>query len=361
MKASILLFLSICLAGISTHAGEDPKQWITFDGFSGPGVGKHIVLISGDEEYRSEEALPQLAKILTTQHGFKTTVVFPIDPKSGLIQPNIRNNIPGLHNLDDADLMVIATRFRSLPDSQMKHIDQFLMSGKPVIGMRTATHAFNMGGNYGRYSFNYRPKDGKHKEWSQGFGRLVLGETWISHHGGHKHEACRGVLAPGSGGNPIVNGIKDGDVWGPTDVYGVRLPLPDDSKHIILGQVTKRGGEFDPADKWFGMRPSDKPLPSTHKKNNPLMPVAWLKSYQIEGGKKGQAFNTTMGSSTDLESAGLRRLLVNASYYLLDMKVPKNGTRVDLVGNFKASQYGFKKDQYFIDLNRKPEDFRLKF
>jgi hypothetical protein len=342
-------------------ADEDPAQWITFDGFGGPGVGKHIVLIAGDEEYRSEESLPQLAKILATQHGFRCTVVFPIDPETGIIQPNHQNNIPGLSNLASADLMVMQTRFRSLPDEQMKHIDQYLLSGKPVIGMRTATHAFNIGGNYQRYSYNYNPKGGDQAAWAQGFGRLVLGETWISHHGNHKHEACRGVLADGVSDHPITRGIGDGDVWGPTDVYGVRLPLPGDSKPIILGQVTKRNGDFDPEDKWFGMRPTDEPLPATNQKNNPLMPIAWTKSFQVPGGKPGVSFCTTMGSSTDLESAGLRRLLVNAVYFLLEMPVPSHGTQADLVGNYQPSQFGFFKNEHFVELNRRPIDFRLKY
>ena len=78
------------------------------------------MLVSGDEEYRSEEALSQLAKILATHHGFDCTVLYAIDPKTGEINPNEQTNIPGLEALRDADLMVIATRFRNLPDEQMK-------------------------------------------------------------------------------------------------------------------------------------------------------------------------------------------------------------------------------------------------
>src|SRR5580698_3426910 len=88
----------------------------------GHAKGKNIVLISGDEEYRSEEGLPQLAKILATYHGFRCTVLFAIDPTNGTIDPNRNDNIPGLEALATADLMVIATRFRNLPDRQMKHV-----------------------------------------------------------------------------------------------------------------------------------------------------------------------------------------------------------------------------------------------
>ena len=118
-------------------------QWVVYQGAEGPGQGKNVVLISGDEEYRSEEALPQLAKILAKHHGFTCTVLFAIG-KDGSIDPNRNDNIPGLEALRKADLMIIATRFRDLPDDQMKEIDDYVESGRPVIGMRTATHAFNI-------------------------------------------------------------------------------------------------------------------------------------------------------------------------------------------------------------------------
>src|SRR5262245_32995570 len=165
------------LVGFSASAAAaDP--WLSLEGGDGPGKGKHIVLVGGDEEYRSEEALPQLAKILAKHHGFRCTVLFAIDPADGTINPNINNNVPGLEKLKDADLMVIFLRFRDLPDDQMKHIVDYVESGKPVIGLRTATHAFDIGPGktYARYSW-------KSREWPDGFGRQVLGETWISHHG----------------------------------------------------------------------------------------------------------------------------------------------------------------------------------
>src|SRR5262245_26307576 len=116
--------------------------WVVYEGGAGPGKGKHVVLVSGDEEYRSEEALPQLARILAKHHGFKCTVLFAIDPADGTINPVKNDNIPGLEALKTADLMVIFTRFRDLPDEQMKHIVDYIESGKPVVGLRTATHAF---------------------------------------------------------------------------------------------------------------------------------------------------------------------------------------------------------------------------
>jgi len=294
--------------------------WVVYEGGKGPGAGKHIVLISGDEEYRSEEALPCLGKILSVHHGFKCTVLFAIDPKTGAIDPNQSSNIPGLQAVETADLVIMLLRFRDLPDDQMKYIVDYVEAGKPILGMRTSTHAFNIRKHqtYKKYTNGFGGDD-----YKGGFGRQVLGEKWISHHGAHKRESTRGLIAPGAKKHPIAIGIKDGDIWGPTDVYGVRLPLPGDSKPIVLGQVL------------VGMKFDDKPLEG--KKNDPMMPVAWTKSY-----KGARIFNTTMGAATDLVAAGTRRMLINGAYWCLGMEdqiTPDSS--VELVGEFKPTAYGF--------------------
>lgn len=299
------------------------EPWVVYDGGDGPGKGRHIVLVSGDEEYRSEDALSQLGRILAKRHGFRCTVLFAVDPKTGEINPVIRDNIPGLEALRTADLMIIATRFRDLPDAQMRHITDYVDAGKPILGMRTATHAFNIpaGRTYHRYSYNSREAD-----WDGGFGRRVLGETWINHHGQHGKQSTRGVIAAGMKDNPIVRGCED--IWGPTDVYGVRLPLPGDSRAVVLGQVLE------------GMKPADKPVAG--KPNDPMMPVAWVRSYAGEKGRTGRAFTTTMGAATDLESEGMRRLLVNAAYWCIGMeaRIPAKAD-VTLVGRYDPLPFGF--------------------
>jgi hypothetical protein len=311
------------LVSLSGTAATAADPWIVFDGSDGPGKGKHIVLVSGDEEYRSEESLPQLAKILAKHHGFKCTVLFAIDPKDGTINPNQRNNIPGLKALRTADLLVIFTRFRDLPDDQMKYIVEYVESGRPIIGMRTATHAFDI-----KSSKTYARYDWRSREWEGGFGRQVLGETWINHHGAHGKQSTRGILAKEAGGHPIVRGIQDGDIWGPTDVYGVRLPLPGDSRPLVLGQVL------------VGMSPSDPPVPG--KQNDPMLPIAWVKSYGGKQGVSARIFSTTMGASQDLLSEGLRRLLVNSCYWAskLEEQIPAR-SNVELVGEYKPRPFGF--------------------
>jgi type 1 glutamine amidotransferase len=367
MKTLLYLFLCIATISCSTSNKETKSQsdstqlWLTLEGKPDRPT---VVLVSGDEEYRSEEGLPQLAKILSTKHGFNCTVLFAQDPaKPGIINPNYTKNIPGLEKLKDADLMVMLTRFRALPDEQMQLIDDYLKSGKPVIGIRTSTHAFHFTKNdstskwkhYGNY---YKGDD----EWKDGFGRLVLGENWISHHGNHKHQSTRGVAATGEEKHPILNGIGAGEIWGPTDVYGVRLPLPGDSKPIVLGQVINRAGEYNENDLMYGMKFTDNEVAGIEvikddagketkiNRNDPMMPIAWTKSYQIPGGKKGKVFTTTIGSSTDLLAEGTRRMIVNSVFWCLDLSVPEKAD-VGLVGNYNPTAYAFRDDEYWTKKN----------
>jgi hypothetical protein len=141
------------------------------------------------------------------------------------------------------------------------------------------------------------------------------------------------VVAPGAAGHPILRGIADGDVYGPTDVYGVRLPLPGDSQPLLLGQVVA------------GLTPDTPPVQGG--KNNPMMPIAWTKTYSVERGPSGRAVTTTMGASQDLLSEGVRRLLVNACYWAmgLESQIPAKSD-VTIVGAFEPSPFktnGFKK------------------
>ena len=307
------------------------EQWIVFDGYDGPGKGKHIVFVTGDEEYRSEESMPQLAKILAKHHGFKCTVLFAVNKQTGQIDPQTQDNIPGLEALETADLMVIFIRFRDLPDEQMKHIVDYINSGKPIVGLRTSVAGFDFKRykTYAQYSF-------RDKELEGGFGRQVLGETWIRHYGRHQRESTRGLIAKGMESHPIVKGVED--IWGPSDVYGITT-LSGDSKPLIMGQVL------------VGMNRGDEPNPGKE-----LVPIAWTKTYTGERGKTSRVFTTTMGHGGDFKSEGFRRLLVNACYWALDMenKIPEK-SKVDFVGEYNPKGIGFGQHKRGL----KPSDHKI--
>ncbi|MDA1015579.1 MAG: ThuA domain-containing protein [Planctomycetota bacterium] len=312
----------VALAACVLTASASFAESLVFKGGDGPGKGKRIVLISGDEEYRSEEAVPMLGKILSQRHGFTCTVLFSLDPNKGYIDPNNQRNLPGLEALDDADLMIVATRFRTPSDDQMKPFAAYLAAGKPVIGLRTATHGFQ-----GKWSF---------------FGRQILGEQWVAHHGGHKREGCRGVIEAANAKHPVLNGVKD--VFAPSDVYTVKN-LTDDATILLRGAVTET---LDPASK-----------PVKNKKNDPMMALAWLRDYKSPSGAKGKAFCTTMGASVDLVSNDARRIVVNAAYHLTGLDVPE-AANVEFVDPFYPSFYGFIRDKTFwAKRNLHPEDFGL--
>ncbi len=330
---------------------ETPIQWLEFNKNSD---AKHIVFVSGDEEYRSEEALPQLAKIMANHHGFKCTVLFAQDPsKPGIVNANYVRNIPGLEALETADVLVLFTRFRALPDNQMAYFENYLKQGKPIVGIRTATHAFNFEkdslSSYVHYGNYYQ---GDKNEWHDGFGRLVLGEKWISHHGKHKYQSTRGILSEFGKAHPISNGLVDKEIWGPTDVYGVRLPLPGDAQPIVMGQVIQGEKPFDENDLFYGMQPTDSIPASKNEKgedlNSPMMPIAWIKSYQIPEGVKGQAFTSTIGAATDLLNEGVRRLLVNAIFWTAGSEVPEKAD-VQLVGDYQPTAFEFRDDAYWLE------------
>ncbi len=110
---------------------------------SGISTPPKVLLISGDDEYRSEEALPMLAQILSEQHGMDCVVSFSINPECNCVDPTYHYYNSGLEHLKDADVVILFTRFRAWPDEQMKLFEDYVKSGKPMIALRTATHPFN--------------------------------------------------------------------------------------------------------------------------------------------------------------------------------------------------------------------------
>ena len=302
---------------------EATRLWCQYTGTEGPGVGRHVVLISGDEEYRSEEAMPMLGQLLAKRYGFKCTVLFAIDPDSGEINPDNQNNIPGIEMLDDADLVILGLRYRQLPDDQMKHFVDYVDSYKPIVAYRTSTHAFA----YDRDSTSpYKKYGNRQKEpWEGGFGQKYLGDTWIAHHGRHAVESTLAVHEKSNATHPVLKGVDT--IWGPTDVYAIKH-LPDSANVLMRGTVLA------------GMSPDDDPVAG--KKNDPMMPVAWTMVQESPAGAQRRVFCTTMGAATDFVDKDLRRLVVNASFWCLRMEsqIPDKAN-VDFVSAFNPTDFGF--------------------
>jgi type 1 glutamine amidotransferase len=304
---------ALCVAFISLAGfAADNQAYLEFPGKSGAGQGKRVVLIAGDEEYRSEESLPMLAKILSQRHGFDCTVLFSLDPTGTYIDPNNQKSITNPQAISKADLIIIQTRFRQWSPEQYQYLADYLNAGKPIIGLRTATHAFTGSGKTGDF------------KWDD-FGLKILGEKWVNHHGRHKVEGTRGVIEQANAKHPILNGVKD--VFALSDVYTVANLDEKEATVLMRGAVTAT------------LEPSSKAIDGP--KNNPMMPVAWAREYTAPNGTaKGKAFCTTMGASVDLKNEDLRRMIVNAAFFLTGINVPAKADAT-IVDPYEPTIYGF--------------------
>ncbi|MEO6740772.1 MAG: PVC-type heme-binding CxxCH protein [Chthoniobacteraceae bacterium] len=306
MKRILLTFLA--LANFASAAS------LVFQGTDGPGKGKHIVFVAGDHEYRSEESLPALARILAKHQGFKCTVLFDMD-KDGNISAGEPQNIPGMEALDTADLAVVFLRFQGLPAEQMKHFDDYLKRGGPVIGLRTATHAFKGTPEpFAKYDYN-----SKVPGYESGFGHQVLGQTWVGHYGQNHKQSTRISIVPEKASHPILRGVKD--VWVQAGGY---VGKPSDGEILTMAQPLN------------GMT-ADSPADAT----KPPQPSEWTRTYKAANGKAARVFTSLYGTSEDITNDGYRRMLVNACFWTLGLEEKITPTLdIAFVGPFKPNTFG---------------------
>ncbi len=320
----IWLLLAVLNFQAIAHPVPESPKWLTYSGGDGPGKGKHIVLIAADQEYRSEQSMPMMARILSQHHGFDCTVLFAVNEK-GEVDPTMpvypekgkefkSHHIPGLENLASADLVIFFTRLLTLPNDEQEQIVRYIDSGKPIIAIRTANHGF-------LHALPYQ-MNGKRIDW----GVDILGGTFLNHHGNWHADSTRGILVEAQKNHPILTGVKD--IWGTSDVYRTYKEggsLPAGCTALVWGQPL------------LGRQHDDPP----NRELEPL-PVAWFKFWQTSDGKSARVFHSTMGSGEDFKSAGLRRLIVNAAYWGLGMESAISPTSsVEYVGPFKPLESGF--------------------
>ena len=306
---------------LRTNPVPENDLWLTYDGAEDKSKGKHVVLIAAEQEYRSEQSMPMLAKILSQHHGFDCTVLFCVNDQ-GLVDPTLpapfkdkskRHRIPGLKHLANADCLIWSSRFMQLSDDQMKHFHDYFDSGKPLIALRTANHGFSGGKSYQVGDRNVDLRE-------------LLGGVFMGHHGGWKRESTRGIVVEENKDHPILRGVDD--VWGPSDVYRCHTdkhPFPEDCSPLLLGQpLVDLNKDSEP-----------------NSKKEPL-PVAWVKTWQGNTGKETRIFHFTMGSAKDFENAGVRRATVNAVYWGsgLESEITEE-LMVDIVGDYQPLKSGF--------------------
>lgn len=299
---------------------------------------KHIVFVTGDEEYRSEESMPMLARILKRE-GFRVSVCYSLD-SLGNIDPNNVNHISGLEVLDSADMMVLFTRFRALPENERKYITKFAESGKPMAGFRTATHAFKYKEDSTLFKYN--------DDWP----RKIFGQKWITHHGhfGDGHEHLTEVeIIPEQADHVVLRGVK------PFKAYSWLYHVHG-GDHELFGycDTLLRG----------------RALKSNHLNNLEKFPienpVAWTKTYngEFESGldtplannnNGARVFFSTVAHPFDFKNESCRKLALNGIMWALgeESRIPEDGMNADFVGVYEPNNSGFGQK---YKLNRKPPE-----
>jgi hypothetical protein len=323
MKPPLLLALVLNLVLITPpFLSAAPMTSITYPAASGPGQGKHIVFLTGDEEYRSEEGLPMLAKILSQRYGFTCTVLFALDA-DGTINPDNNTSLSNPAALDQADGIVMGLRFRQWPDEAMQHFADAVARGVPIVALRTSTHAFN-----------FPAKSPSAFKSFNNFGREVLGENWVSHWGANRRGATRGIIEPGAESDPLLHGVTE--IFGDSGAYETH-PVAD-AKILVRGQVLKGMSPSDVPDTYLKKRKSDgveQPI------NDPLMPIAWTRINHNAKGTTNRVFCTTMGAATDLTNEDFRRLVINAVLAGFELQIPARAD-VRYVDAYDPAPYAFK-------------------
>lgn len=302
-KSRLLIIAMVWLFGVAGRAEDAP----------------YVVFVTGDEEYRSEESMPMLARIVKRNYGFRVFVAYSLD-EQGYIDPNNRWSISGIEQLQHADLMVLFTRFRDLPDSQFRYFLEYVRSGRPIVGFRTATHAFKF------------DKNTKHKEWGWRGEKIaqLLGQNWITHHG-HFDDGqaplTEVTLVDEARDHPILRGVEPFQAYSWLyHVEGGGDRLRGDAQPLLMGRA----------------------LRSTHANNGnteryPLIsPVAWTKTYRTDQGVVGRVFFATTAHPYDFRSEDMRRVAVHGILWALGMedRIPPQGARVDPVVPYAPNNSG---------------------
>lgn len=255
-------------------------------------IRKHVVFVSADEEYRSEESLPMLAAILERDHPIRTTILYSIRKDTGEIDPEAVDNLPGLEVLATADLVVFFMRYRAIPDDQLRHILDYCRAGGPRAAFRTTNHAFR-----------YRAFEGdERKKWDYGFGTEFFGQRFIGYQGGQTDV----TLVDAEKEHPILRGVMPVHCrsW---------LYTASNEEHALDPNVTPLlighpvGAEFP------------KP-PKSH-------PCAWYRIDQRDGGEKVRVFYTSLGHCEDFQRESVRKLSINAFLWCLGLedRIPASG------------------------------------
>lgn len=247
---TMLLLVLTMFSGAEAHSVRGPERL-------------HVVFMIGEDEYHTWETLPDFAKKELDPNKYYVTII------NG--DTNDKNSFPGLVNaLQTADLLVVSTRRRTPPADQLNAVRAYLAAGKPLIGIRTACHAFAL-------RPNDPPASPGHATWQE-FDPEVLGGHYTNHHPAEPKTVI--VAAPGAAKQPILKDVAVNLLVGNGSLYKVS-PLVNGTTPLLIGSIP----------------------------DQPSEPIAWTHEY---GPKRARVFYTSLGHPDDFQNPEFRRLLVNA-------------------------------------------------
>jgi type 1 glutamine amidotransferase/nicotinamidase-related amidase len=226
----------------------------------------NVVLVAYEDEYKAAESLTGLAGLLRDRYGCRTVL---------LAGENSRG-IAGLEELDAADVMVLFARRKALPKEQLDRIRAYLGAGRPLVALRTASHAFSVPGK--------KTAEGT-AQWPE-FDADVLGGHYHGH-GPNAAGADVGVVAAATA-HPILAGVQPARWHSPGSLY-YASPIDPKATVLLTGSAEER-----------------------------TEPVAWTRSY-----KNGRVFYTSLGHAGDFRQPPFRTLLVNALFWAMGRPAPK--------------------------------------
>jgi type 1 glutamine amidotransferase len=222
--------------------------------FAAPTKSKvlRVCLVSGSDEYKSNESLAAFQKYLEKDHPARCSRAFWTE----------KTNLPGLEALDSCDVMILFTRRLELPKEQLDRVKRYCLAGRPIVGLRTASHAF--------------------QNWLE-LDREILGGSYGGHYG--PGQITKIKVAPGADDHPILKGFKPFETT--TTLY--KNPrLAEDTTLLLTGSIPEH-----------------------------TEPLAWIREH-----RGGRVFYTSLGGPEDFQKDAFRKLLVDALYWTTQHKRP---------------------------------------
>ncbi len=227
---------------------------------------KHVVFLVSDDHYHADKTIPDYAQWLRENQQLHCTV----------LHGQGEHDLPGMINIESADAVVVYVRRLGLPVKQLKTLQRYVASGKSLLGLRTANHAFTM---HLRPPAGFKVPEGR-AEWKD-FDKSLLGGNYSGH---GPNDIGSNVSYVSGVKHPILKNVSTG-TWHSTGSLYYVAPITDDAVLLMQGSIPGR-----------------------------VEPLTWIRPKQKNHGK---VFYTGLGHPDDFKEPAFRKLLANAIIWAL--------------------------------------------